>query len=146
MPAIRRHVHIAAPQRTVWRALTTPEGLVRWLADDARIDGRAGGRVVLVQHMEDGGRAEKRGIIHRWRPTSHLDITWDRTGDFPDKGCRVSFQLARDGDETRLSLVQSGGEVLEDEQVRAEIDEAWKRSIEKLQAWLDDLAPGPAGR
>ena len=48
MPAIRRHVHIACPPRAVWRALTTADGLEKWLADEARVDGRKGGRVVLT--------------------------------------------------------------------------------------------------
>ena len=47
MAAIRRHVYIANGARAVWRALTTSEGLEKWLAEDARVDGRKGGRVVL---------------------------------------------------------------------------------------------------
>ena len=43
MAAIRRHVYIANGARAVWRALTTAEGLEKWLAEEARVDGRKGG-------------------------------------------------------------------------------------------------------
>ena len=36
MAAIRRHVYIANGARAVWRALTTAEGLEKWLAEEAR--------------------------------------------------------------------------------------------------------------
>ena len=137
MPAIRRHVHIAANPRAVWNALTTAEGLSRWLAQEARVDGWEGGRFVLHQANGDGEPLEERGMIHKWRPTSQLEISWDNIGVFEAKGSQVSFQVARDGKETRLSLVQSGGEALEDDERRAAIDLGWKQAFERLQSWLD---------
>ena len=98
MPAIRRHIHIAAPPRAVWKALTTADGLKSWLADDARLEPRKGGRVVLTTEDDEGNPVEERGMIHTWRPTSHLEIAWDNIGQFPNKGTRVSFQLALDGE------------------------------------------------
>ena len=137
MPAIRRHVHIACGARAVWSALTTSDGLEKWMADDARIDGRKGGRVV-VSGTDFDSENELCGMIHTWRPTSKLEISWDSVGTFELKGSSVAFQVARDGDETRLSIVHSGGEALEDEERRSALDAAWKTALETLQSLLDD--------
>ncbi len=136
MPAIRQIVHIAAPPRAVWKALTTAEGLKSWLVDEARVEPRSGGRVVWAYHGDDDDMIEGRGMIHTWRPTSHFEIAWDRNGEFPGRETRVLFKLARDGDETRLSLVQSGPPV-EDEERHAEILRDWKRDLKALQSMLD---------
>ena len=137
MAAIRRHVHIAATPRAVWRALTTPEGITSWLADDARLEPRSGGRIVLNNVGDDGEPVEERGIIHTWRPTSHLEISWDRLGRPETAGSHVSFQVARDGNEVRLSLVHSGGEGLDDEQTRSALDREWKQALSALQGALE---------
>ncbi len=137
MPAIRRHVHIACPPRAVWRALTTSDGLEKWLADEARIDGRKGGRVVLSGTDFDAEQ-DAVGLVHTWRPTAKFEIAWDSIGSFEAKGGHVAFQVARDGDETRVSVVHSGGEALDDEERRDKLDAAWKSALETLQSLLDD--------
>ena len=138
MASIRRHVHIMAPPRTVWRALTTNDGLAKWLVDEARFEGRAGGRVVLTTEDDEGNPIEERGIVHKWRPTSHLEISFDTIGQSPNRGSRWSFQVARDGGETRLSVVHSGGEVVSDEALRERWDNEWKEAFQVLQTWLDE--------
>ena len=137
MSAIRRHVYIANGARAVWRALTTSEGLEKWLAEDARVDGRKGGRVVLSGTDFDEEH-DLVGIIHTWRPTSKLEISWDNIGASETKGSSVAFQVARDGEESRVSIVHSGGEALGDEERRGRIDQAWKVALETLQALLDE--------
>ncbi len=137
MPAIRRQVNIAAAQRAVWNALTTAEGLTSWWADEARIEPRAGGRVVIGNQNGDDGITEDRGFIHTWRPTSRLEIAFDNIGASEMKGARLSFSLARDGDETLLALVHAGGDALEDEARRQALDDEWKRAFKALQSHLD---------
>ena len=137
MPAIRRHVYIAASQRTVWRALTTAEGLASWLVDEARVDPRNGGRIVWTYEGDDGEPINDIGTILKWRPTSHLEIKWDRSNKGPGAGSRLSFQLARDGDETRLSLVHGGGEAFDDEVQRSAMDKEWRQALTALQGQLD---------
>jgi len=137
MAAIRRHVYIANGARAVWRALTTAEGLEKWLAEEARVDARQGGRVILTGTDLDAEH-DVVGMIHLWRPTSKLEISWDSIGAAETKGSSVAFQVARDGDETRVSLVHSGGEALGDEERREKLDNAWKVALETLQALLDE--------
>jgi uncharacterized protein YndB with AHSA1/START domain len=137
MAAIRRHVYIANGARAVWQALTTAEGLEKWLAEDARVDGRVGGRVILSGTDMDSEH-DLVGIIHTWRPTSRLEISWDSIGAAETKGSTVLFQVARDGDETKVNIVHSGGEATEDEERREKLDQAWKVALETLQALLDE--------
>lgn len=138
MPAIRHQISIAASPRAVWRALTTGDGLAGWWVDEARVEPRAGGRVVLSNVGDDGEMGEERGFIHTWRPTSHLEIAFDRMGERPMRGSHVSFKLARDGEETRLTLVHSGGEVLEDAEARDALEKDWKSALRALQGMLDE--------
>jgi uncharacterized protein YndB with AHSA1/START domain len=138
MPAIRRHIHIATTPRRVWRALTTAEGLKEWLVDDARVDARKGGRIILTFEGDDGEPVEAVGFIHKWRPTSQLEISWDNVGKYEGRGSNLAFQVAMDGDEARLSLVMSGGDAMADEERFAALNKEWRRDLAALQGLLDD--------
>ena len=137
MAAIRRHVYIANGARAVWQALTTTEGLEKCQAEEARVDGRVGGRVVLTGTDMDAEH-DLVGIIHTWRPTSKLEISWDSIGAAETKGSSVLFQIARDGEETKVSIVHGGGEALDDEERREKLNKAWQVALETLQALLDE--------
>jgi uncharacterized protein YndB with AHSA1/START domain len=67
-----------------------------------------------------------------------LEIKWDSVGSAETKGSSVAFQVARDGDETRVSLVHSGGAALDDEERREKLNQAWKTALDTLQALLDE--------
>ena len=139
MSSVRAQINIAVAPRAVWRALTTEEGLTSWLVDAARVDGRQGGRVVLTSEGDDGEPVEERGIFHEFRPTRKIEIAWDNTSPSATRGTRVLFQIARDGpDETRVSLVHSGGGVLDDEETRAGIEKTWKASLKSLRSSLEE--------
>ena len=138
MPAVRQQINIAASPRTVWRALTTADGLTSWWVDEARVDARSGGRIVLVSEGDDGEPMEERGVFLEVRPTRKLEIAWDSTGKALTKGSRVQFQIARDGDETRLLVVHSGGEALEDEEINEQITKGWRAALRALRSALED--------
>lgn len=136
MPAVRQQINIAASPRTVWNALTTEDGVKGWWADEARLDSRAGGRIVLTVEGDDGGPIEERGVFHEIRPIRRIEIAWDKAGKAPSAGTRLEFQIARDGDETRLSLVHSGS-ALDDEERRTRIDDDWRRALRALRDALE---------
>lgn len=86
----------AAPAE-VWAALTEPERLGRWLTE-ATFEGREGGAVAF--DFGDGGVC--RGTVLVWGPPAVLEYEWD----FPDEHRSVvRWELAPDGDGTRLTLV-----------------------------------------
>ena len=137
MSSIRRQINIAAPIRAVWRMITTPEGWTSWYADAARFDARSGGRVTLTTEGDDGEPVEEVGILHIFRPTSRIEIAWDARSPAPTRGSRIVFNLAVDGAETRLSLVHSQGEILENEESRQALDDTWRRALSSLRDTLE---------
>ena len=137
MTAIRQQINIDASTRQVWRALTTVEGLQGWWVDEARVDARQGGRVVLKAEGDEGEMVEECGIFHEFRPMRRLEIKWDTASPAPTKGTRIQFNVARDGEEVRVSVVHSGKGVLEDEEARPGIQKEWKQALLALRSMLE---------
>jgi uncharacterized protein YndB with AHSA1/START domain len=137
MPAIRQQINVAASPRAVWNALTTAEGLTAWWVDEARVDPRTGGRVVVASVGEDGAPSEQRGLFLDFRPTRRVEIAWDTLGGGGKTGQRIEFQVAMAGGETRVSVVVSGGEALDDEEAHAALSRDWKASLKALRAHLE---------
>ena len=135
MSTIRRQISIAATPRAVWNALTTADGLAGWLGSEARVDARQGGRIV-VKMPSDGETVEEAGMLHVFRPTAKLEITWDKYSQGPWKNTLTQFQVARDGKETILN-VQHIGPTLEDEALRTTVDTTWKRALLTLRDGLE---------
>lgn len=140
MPAIRQQINIDAPLRAVWNALTTDEGLSGWWGRSARVEAREGGRVVLTQEGPEGEAVELRGMFHEFRPTRKIEIAWDSAGKASARGTRVSFQVARDGEETRLSVLHSGAGALDDDAARSALEEEWRQALLKLREKLEAAA------
>lgn len=132
MPMIRRQVSVSASPRAVWAALTTPEGLARWLSDAARVDGRAGGRIVLTPK----GGGEESGLFHSFRPTAKVEINWDKRGEGPWKGSFLSFLVGRDGGETVVN-VQHDGPAMDDSAARTALDEFWRARLNALRDQIE---------
>lgn len=118
--------------------LTSVEGWTAWYADEARIDARKGGRIVLTSEGDDGEPVEEVGTILTFRPTSKFEIRWDSNSPAVTKGTTLTFSVAREGDETLVGFVHSGGGVLaEDEEARADIETMWRQSLQALRDALE---------
>ena len=102
MASIRQQINIDAGLRDVWRAISTVDGWTSWYADDARVDPRKGGRITLSAIGDDGEPVDEVGIFLTFRPTRKLEVAWDSNSPAQTKGTTISFQVARDGNETRL--------------------------------------------
>lgn len=138
MSTIRRQVNIATNPRTVWNALTTADGLARWLGADARIDPRQGGRFVLkVGGHDDGSPAEEAGFLHVWRPTAKLEVSWDKASPGNWRGTFTQFHVAKDGSETILA-VNHAGPAFEDEEARLKVDGFWRKALTTLRDQLEN--------
>ena len=152
MAAVRQQIVIDASARQVWTALTTPEGVSAWWARATQCDARDGGRLVLVD--ADDAAVERRGSFLSLKPTRVVEIVWDPVGKADDKGTRVVFQLGRQGGETKVHVVQSGGPLAEhgdDEAAPAQPEEPdadtpalapiletrWKEALLRLRAHLE---------
>ena len=76
-----------------WEVFAPDRAIAGWLGAEARVDGRAGGRFVLKVDA-DGAPAEEAGILHVYRPTAKLEITWDKHSQGPWKGTLTQFPSA----------------------------------------------------
>jgi uncharacterized protein YndB with AHSA1/START domain len=137
MTSIRQQINIDATPRQVWRALTTSEGLKSWWVDEARVDAREGGRVVLIGEGDEGEPIEERGIFHSFRPMRRIEIAWDSNSPSPNRGTRIQFSVARDGEETRLHLIHSGKGILEDEEAWPTLQKEWRQALLALRTALE---------
>ncbi|MCB9680881.1 MAG: SRPBCC domain-containing protein [Alphaproteobacteria bacterium] len=136
MAAVRQQITVDAPARTVWNALTTEAGLVSWWAEEARVDPREGGRIVVVRTVDEA-RVEDRGLFVSLRPTRHIEISWDSPGGSGWRGSRVEIQVGRAGDETKVHVVQSGGDVVGDAAAREALEAMWKAALLRLRAVIE---------
>ncbi len=111
-PCIRQSIVIEAPVSRVFHALTDPASLNRWVAKDARVDLRVGGRYEWGWRHGRGDLSVPTGptTILALEPDQRLVTDWpDWRGDDTQPQSRVSWTLeALDATRTRVTLVHDG--------------------------------------
>jgi uncharacterized protein YndB with AHSA1/START domain len=138
MSSVRQQIRIAVGARKVWWSFTTQEGLASWLAEEARVDSRAGGRIVLTKAGLDGELGDASGVFLTLRPTRKIEMSFDRSENPAFCSSTVNIQIANDGGETRVSLVHRGAEgPFEDEEEAALLSKQWKGALKKLRKLLE---------
>ncbi|HEY1479831.1 MAG TPA: SRPBCC domain-containing protein [Gaiellales bacterium] len=103
-PEIVRSVVLAADRETVWRAISSDDGLAGWLADTASVDIRPGGTGSVgfagghVRRLRVDDVTAGETIAFRWAPET-----------MPEAETRVELRLedAADG-ATRITVVERG--------------------------------------
>jgi uncharacterized protein YndB with AHSA1/START domain len=142
---IERETLIAAPVERVWALLTEAEHVGRWFCDDgAEIDLKPGGEMVMRWAEHGVGRAR----IVDLDPPRRFSYRWaairEHWGEEPDdaNSTLVEFTLDRDGDGTRLRVVESGFDKLDgsDEQRRVAFegnDEGWKVQLGNVKGYAE---------
>ena len=93
---IYREIVLPAPRDEVWDALTEPERLEDWFANDVDLDLRPGGGASF--RWSNG--EERHATVREVEPERRLAFDWDDEGT-------VEFTLEDDGDGTRLVVVES---------------------------------------
>jgi uncharacterized protein YndB with AHSA1/START domain len=96
---IRREIVLPAPREEVWEALTEPERLADWFANDVDLDLRPGGGASF--RWSNG--EERTATVTEVDPERRLAFEWDDEGE-------VAFTLADDADGTRLTVVETSPE------------------------------------
>ena len=96
---VRREVVLPVGRDEVWRALTDPERLAEWFANDVELDLRPGGAGVFRW----GNGEERRAVVERVEPEERLELAWD-------DDAHVEFTLEDDPDGTLLTVVESAPE------------------------------------
>lgn len=98
---------VAAPVDLVWSLISTSEGLTEWMAVDASVDLRVGGR---IRWVHDNGWVVA-GTIEEVAPMRRLRYTygWEHGGfPVPLESSVVTIELAARGSGTALSIRHEG--------------------------------------
>jgi len=93
---IRREIVLPNPREEVWEALTDPERLEDWFANDVDLDLRPGGGASF--RWSNG--EERTATVREVEPGRRLSFEWDDEGE-------VEFTLDDDVDGTRLTVVET---------------------------------------
>lgn len=86
----------------LWRALTDPEVLADWLADDAELDPRPGGRVAVT----DAEHGDREGEVTEVEPGRRLRWDWWPVGD-PDDASAVELVVLPVPGGSRLRVTET---------------------------------------
>jgi uncharacterized protein YndB with AHSA1/START domain len=92
----RREIVLPVPREEVWEALTDPERLAEWFANEVELDARPGG--VGVFRWSNG--EERHAVVECVEPEERLELTLEDDAS-------VAFTLEDDPDGTRLTVVES---------------------------------------
>src|SRR3989442_8236017 len=93
---IRREIVLPSPREEVWEALTEPERLEDWFANEVDVDLRPGGGASF--RWSNG--EERHAIVTTVEPERRLSFTWEDEGE-------VEFTLSDDDEGTRLVVVET---------------------------------------
>ena len=96
---VTREVVVPAPPEEVWQALTEPERLEEWFANEVELDLRPGGAGRF--RWNDGD--ERCAVVREVEPGERLVLDWDDEG-------RVVFTLEEVPEGTRISVREVSGE------------------------------------
>ena len=146
---ISREVVIDAPPDRVWAIVTDPRHVAGWFSDEAEIDLRPGGAMVLTWQ----GHGTYRGRVEAVDPPRRFAFRWlRRENNEPGDGTStlVEFILAAEGSGTRLRVVESGFQRLawpEEDKARyaGENADGWVHELNQLHDYAARLGGGPDG-
>ena len=134
----------AANAATLWRALTEPAAVRAWLASEAIVEPRAGGRYATVSRLF--GRREAQ--IERLDPGSRLQLLYEPNADWPplpDAAIMEDFIIdERKGQ--RMLRVMGSGIPSDDEYAKmlVRLRTGWALAFAQLQLRLKDGTIGEA--
>jgi len=93
---IRKEIVFPSPREEVWEALTDPERLEDWFANEVEVDLREGGDATFRW----GNGEERDAVFTEIDHERKLGFDWDDDG-------HVEFTLDDDVDGTRLTVVET---------------------------------------
>ena len=137
---ITREIDIDAPPDVVWAIVTEERHLAGWFSDEAKIDLRPGGAMVLTWH----GHGTYLARVERVEPPHTFAFRWVlREGAEPVRGSStlVVMTLTPNGAGTRLRVVESGFSDLswpEHDRARyaSQNAEGWFVELDELRAYV----------
>jgi uncharacterized protein YndB with AHSA1/START domain len=133
-----------ASPATLWRALTEPAVLTAWLATEAAVEPRAGGRHATVSRLF--GRREAH--IERFEPRARLQLLYEPNSDWPalpDSAIAEDFIIDEKKGRRMLRVIGTG--VPADEEyakMLVRLRTGWALAFAQLQLRIKDGTIGEA--
>ena len=128
----------AAPEK-VWRALTEPETLKRWMGPTdefkcpvAETDIRVGGRYHIGMQSPDGQMHDVSGVYREVKPNRKLVYTWAWKST-PDRESLVTIELRAVDGGTEMTLLH---EQFADAEARDHHKQGWNGCLTRLERFL----------
>ena len=143
MPEVVRSIEIPVPPSSVWRWLSTQEGLRRWLAPDLEIDLEVGG---AYRMLGADGLTWISGTVLEIVPEGRLVLSWVEEEASWVHPARLVVTLKPTASGTRVGLVHDGFAGI-GKSGWAETMEAYERGADKhqvLQRLAEVVATGDA--
>ena len=104
-PSVRREIVFPEPREDVWRAVTEPDRLAEWFANEVELELRPGGGGRF--RWDDG--SERAATVEEVDPERRFAFRWrDEQGGEPET--LVELTLEDDPDGTRLVVVETPAE------------------------------------
>jgi len=123
----------------VWRAITEPEMLRKWMAPSdaftvpvAEAELRVGGRYHIVMNAPDGQVHDVSGVYREIVPNRKLVYTW-AWKTTPERESVVTIELRAAGNGTELTLRH---EQFADEEARNHHEQGWNGCLARLEKAL----------
>lgn len=146
---ISREVVVDASPDRVWAIVTDPRHVARWFSDEAEIDLRPGGAMLLTWH----GQGTYQGRVDVVDPPRRFAFRWLRREDNdPDGGTStlVEFILEREGPGTRLCVIESGFRGLawaeeDKDRYAGENADGWVHELNQLRDYVAGRGTSPDG-
>lgn len=137
--AIEREIVIDAPPGVVWAIVTESQHVAGWFSDEAEIELRPGGRMLLTWH----GRGTYEGRVETVDPPRLFAFRWQtREGEFSETNSTVvTMTLEAEEARTRLRVVESGFATLpwpDDSRARYADENAkgWLTELDELREYF----------
>ena len=147
--AIEREILIDAPPRVVWSIVTEAQHLAGWFSDEADIDLRSGGRMLLTWR----GHGTYEGRVETVDPPRLFAFRWQtREGELSDTNSTlVVMTLEAEETGTRLRVVESGFATLPwpDDALARYADEnskGWLTELGELRDYVARIVGASSGR
>lgn len=139
---IRREVVLTAPIDRVWRAVTSQDEVSKWFGDIAEIDLEPGGTARFG--WTEFGDVFEAVVVEVDEPT-RFSFSWASQANVPydeSMAQHVEITLTPEGENTRLTLVESGFAQLPDDLYQESIDAnsgGWDAELGDLVAYVGGL-------
>ena len=140
--SIEREITIKAAIETVWRVVTQPEHIAKWFGAETQLELRPGGEGTFTWEF---GKAPL--WVVKVEEPYHFAYRWlspDNKEADADNSILVEFNLSKEGEHTKLQIVESGWNELswsEKEKTAYAEDHAqgWSGFVSKIQAYAESL-------